>query len=228
MQNVFIATPYRFVAPDCSKLWWHLFRPILSFYLRRSHGITGVECRGVERLRASLAEGHGIMLAPNHCRPPDPMVPGQLSFAVGHPFRNPAPRRSPPPSAPRECAAPALGSLATSEAAGSALASPSARNLAPRLSGSRLSWSSSRQTHRHADPGKAKTYTKLKMIELRVLGTRGVEWVQQQVRVAEARPLGAWPEPPAPVGKKREPGAPRDEAEVCRLNPTPGSDSIAP
>ena len=32
-----------------------------------------------------------------------------------------------------------------------------------------------RQTHRHADPGKAKTYTKLKMIELRVLGTRGVK-----------------------------------------------------
>ena len=85
-----------------------------------------------------------------------------------------------------------------------------------------------RQTHRHADPGKAKTYTKLKMIELRVLGTRGVKWVQQQVRAAEARPLGAWPEPPAPVGEKWEPGAPCDEAEVCRLNPTPGSDSIAP
>jgi hypothetical protein len=45
-----------------------------------------VECHGVERLRASLAAGHGIMLAPNHCRPPDPMVLGHLSFAVGRPF----------------------------------------------------------------------------------------------------------------------------------------------
>ncbi len=86
MQNVVIAKPYRFVAPHRSKLWWHLFRPILRLYLRKSHGVIGVECRGVERLRASLAAGHGIMLAPNHCRPPDPMVLGHLSFAVGRPF----------------------------------------------------------------------------------------------------------------------------------------------
>lgn len=86
MQNVVIAKPYRFVAPDRSKLWWHLFRPILSLYLRRSHGIIDVECRGVERLRASLDAGHGIMLAPNHCRPPDPMILGHLSYAVGRPL----------------------------------------------------------------------------------------------------------------------------------------------
>jgi 1-acyl-sn-glycerol-3-phosphate acyltransferase len=86
MQNVVIAKPYRFVAPHRSKLWWHLFRPLLSPYLRKSHGVVSVECHGVERLRASLAAGHGIMLAPNHCRPPDPMVLGHLSFAVGRPF----------------------------------------------------------------------------------------------------------------------------------------------
>ena len=86
MQNVVIAKPYRFVAPHRSRLWWHLFRPLLPLYLRRSHGIVAVENRGVERLRASLAAGHGVMLAPNHCRPPDPMVLGHLSFAVGRPF----------------------------------------------------------------------------------------------------------------------------------------------
>lgn len=86
MQNVVIAKPYRFVAPHRSKLWWHLFRPLLSPYLRKSHGVVSVECHGLERLRASLAAGHGIMLAPNHCRPPDPMVLGHLSFAVGRPF----------------------------------------------------------------------------------------------------------------------------------------------
>ena len=86
MQNVVIAKPYRFVAPHRSKLWWHLFRPLLPYYLRKSHGIVGVECRGVERLRASLAAGHGIMLAPNHCRPPDPMVLGVLSYQVGRPL----------------------------------------------------------------------------------------------------------------------------------------------
>jgi 1-acyl-sn-glycerol-3-phosphate acyltransferase len=86
MQNVVIAKPYRFVSPHRSKLWWHLFRPLLPYYLRKSHGIVGVECRGVERLRASLAAGHGIMLAPNHCRPPDPMVLGVLSYQVGRPL----------------------------------------------------------------------------------------------------------------------------------------------
>ncbi len=86
MQNVVIAKPYRFVAPHRGKLWWRLFRPLLPLYLRKSHGITTVECRGVDRLRASLDAGHGIMLAPNHCRPPDPMVLGALSYRIGSPL----------------------------------------------------------------------------------------------------------------------------------------------
>lgn len=86
MQNVVIAKPYRFVAPHRGTLWWRLFRFFLPRYLRKGHGITQVECRGVERLRASLDAGHGIMLAPNHCRPPDPMVLGALSYQVGRPL----------------------------------------------------------------------------------------------------------------------------------------------
>ncbi len=86
MQNVVIAKPYRFVAPHRGKLWWRLFRLLLPLYLRKSHGITTVECRGVDRLRASLDAGHGIMLAPNHCRPPDPMVLGALSYRIGRPL----------------------------------------------------------------------------------------------------------------------------------------------
>lgn len=86
MQNVVIAKPYRFVAPHRGRWWWHLFRPLLPRYLRKSHGIATVECRNVERLRASLDAGHGIMLAPNHCRPPDPMVLGALSYQIGRPL----------------------------------------------------------------------------------------------------------------------------------------------
>jgi 1-acyl-sn-glycerol-3-phosphate acyltransferase len=86
MQNVVIAKPYRFVAPHRGRLWWHLFRPLLPRYLRKSHGIATVECRNVDRLRASLDAGHGIMLAPNHCRPPDPMVLGALSYQIGRPL----------------------------------------------------------------------------------------------------------------------------------------------
>lgn len=63
-----------------------MFRPLLPYYLRRFHGVTRVECRHVERLRASLEAGHGVMLTPNHCRPPDPMVLGVLSYEIGRPL----------------------------------------------------------------------------------------------------------------------------------------------
>jgi 1-acyl-sn-glycerol-3-phosphate acyltransferase len=86
VQNVVITKPYRFVPPRRGQFWWHFFRPILPSYLRRTAGIERVECRGADRLRASIAAGNGIMLAPNHCRPCDPMVLGSLSYEVGRPF----------------------------------------------------------------------------------------------------------------------------------------------
>jgi 1-acyl-sn-glycerol-3-phosphate acyltransferase len=86
VQNVVIAKPYRFVPPHRSRVWWHLFRPFLRGYLRRTAGIVEVKCRNSNRLRASLAAGHGVMLTPNHCRPPDPFVLGALSQEVSRPF----------------------------------------------------------------------------------------------------------------------------------------------
>ncbi len=86
MQNVVITKPYRFIPPRRGKLWWHLFRPLLPLYLRRSAGMQRVESRHVGRLRASLDAGHGVILAPNHCRPCDPMVLGPLSYEIGRPF----------------------------------------------------------------------------------------------------------------------------------------------
>jgi 1-acyl-sn-glycerol-3-phosphate acyltransferase len=86
VQKVVITKPYRFVPPQRGKFWWRFFRPILPLYLRRTAAIERVDCHGVDRLKASLAAGHGIMLAPNHCRPCDPMVLGPLSYEVGRPF----------------------------------------------------------------------------------------------------------------------------------------------
>ena len=83
MDTVVVAEPYRFVAPRRSTLVPWLLRLWLPRYLRSTHGIVGVSCRGTGRLRASLAAGHGIMLAPNHCRPCDPMVLGTLAAAAG-------------------------------------------------------------------------------------------------------------------------------------------------
>jgi 1-acyl-sn-glycerol-3-phosphate acyltransferase len=86
VHNVVIAKPYRFVAPHHGTWWWSAFGSVLPRYLRKSAGIVDVSCRHVDRLKASLAAGHGIVLAPNHCRPPDPFVLGALSYQVGRPF----------------------------------------------------------------------------------------------------------------------------------------------
>lgn len=86
MHNVVITKPYRFVPPRPGTFWWRMCRPILGPYLRRTAGIVQVDYVGADRLRASLAAGHGIMLAPNHCRPCDPMVLGSLTYEVKRPF----------------------------------------------------------------------------------------------------------------------------------------------
>lgn len=83
MQKIVFDEPYKFVPPAYSDWWPTLLRPYLRRYLRKAHGIHSVECRQVERLRASLAAGHSIVLTPNHCRMSDPMVLGILGMQAG-------------------------------------------------------------------------------------------------------------------------------------------------
>lgn len=80
MQRVVIDEPYEFVPPVYSEWWPTILRFYLRRYLRTAFGIHSVECRHVERLKASLAAGHSIMLAPNHCRMSDPVVLGVLGM----------------------------------------------------------------------------------------------------------------------------------------------------
>jgi hypothetical protein len=86
VQNVVITKPYRFVPPHRGDFWWHLFKPLVPHYLRKTAGIVQVESRHGDRLRASIDAGHGVMLAPNHCRPCDPLVLGPLAREIGRPF----------------------------------------------------------------------------------------------------------------------------------------------
>ena len=86
MQNIIIAKPYRFVPPRFSPFWARIIQWYLPAYLRKNFGITSWECVGAERLRASLKDGSGVLLASNHCRPCDPMVLGLLSREVAQPF----------------------------------------------------------------------------------------------------------------------------------------------
>jgi 1-acyl-sn-glycerol-3-phosphate acyltransferase len=81
MQSVVVAKPYMFVPPRKGGFWPTLLRPLQPMLLRK-HGVVKVDYRGVEGLRASVTAGHGIMLAPNHCRPCDPFVVGGLGYEI--------------------------------------------------------------------------------------------------------------------------------------------------
>ena len=86
MQAVVIDKPYTFIPPRFSRCWHAVVRRLLPRYLRKNDGIVAVESIGVEKLRASLNAGHGIMIVANHCRPCDPMVLDYLAAEAGRPF----------------------------------------------------------------------------------------------------------------------------------------------
>src|ERR1700756_1452157 len=86
MQNIIVEKPYRFVPPYPGEFWTRLLRRYLPHYLRRTAGIAAVEIRGIEHLQDSIRQGHGIVLAPNHCRPYDPLVIGLLNEPSGRPI----------------------------------------------------------------------------------------------------------------------------------------------
>jgi 1-acyl-sn-glycerol-3-phosphate acyltransferase len=85
MQNVVVEKPYVFVPPRHGKFWPALLRSYMPRYLRTQHGVVATEFRGTEHVRRSIAAGHGVLLAPNHCRPCDPMVLGRMSREFGRP-----------------------------------------------------------------------------------------------------------------------------------------------
>ena len=84
--EVIVAEPYEFVPPKSGTLVARLMQPVLPGHLKRAWGIVGHEVRGAEKLRASLAAGHGIVLTPNHVRDPDAMVLGLLTKYVNSHF----------------------------------------------------------------------------------------------------------------------------------------------
>ncbi len=86
MQPIVIDQPYQFVPPRDNRFWHGVARAIAPIQLRRTFGVGPIECVGVEKLQASFAAGRGVILAPNHCRPCDPMVIDSLAKAVGSRF----------------------------------------------------------------------------------------------------------------------------------------------
>lgn len=85
MQNIVIEKPYQFIGP-IRRTWWSQLSQwtnLHGMYLRRQEGVESYEIRDAERLKQSLRDHCGVMLAPNHCRSGDPLVLGWLAKAAG-------------------------------------------------------------------------------------------------------------------------------------------------
>ena len=83
MQNIILEEPYEFVPPVESKFWCWLLRFYLRRYMWKTFKVGSFECRGVEKLKASLEAGNGIVLAGNHSRLADPPATGIISGEAG-------------------------------------------------------------------------------------------------------------------------------------------------
>jgi 1-acyl-sn-glycerol-3-phosphate acyltransferase len=86
MQNVIIDKPYVPVPPYRGRIWPWVLTFIAPRKLRKSYGITQVDCVNEQRLADSIRAGCGVLIAPNHCRDEDPLVLAALSRKVGSPF----------------------------------------------------------------------------------------------------------------------------------------------
>ncbi|QEG42874.1 1-acyl-sn-glycerol-3-phosphate acyltransferase [Roseimaritima ulvae] len=83
--SVIVEKPYKFIPPHHGNCWPSLTQRLrlVDRYLKRKEGIVDYECRHLDRLRQSLAQQHGILLAPNHCRYADPLVMGWPARELG-------------------------------------------------------------------------------------------------------------------------------------------------
>lgn len=76
MQSVLIQKPYKFV-PPITATWPLKLLTASGFHnrlLRKQHGVVNHECRNLDRLKASIDAGHGVMVTPNHARTADPIA----------------------------------------------------------------------------------------------------------------------------------------------------------
>ncbi|MEO9590406.1 lysophospholipid acyltransferase family protein [Rhodopirellula bahusiensis] len=82
--TVVLDRPYEFVPPYRGNLWPSAIQNfrLIDWHLRKKEAVLSFECRNAERFAESLRAGHGILLAPNHCRYADPIVLGWLARQV--------------------------------------------------------------------------------------------------------------------------------------------------
>lgn len=77
---------YQFVPPHKGNFWPRALSWLVPGHLRRVYGVEQVHVGAIDRIVALQREGHGILLAPNHCRMSDALVLQALSAELGQPF----------------------------------------------------------------------------------------------------------------------------------------------
>ncbi|MCA9193062.1 MAG: 1-acyl-sn-glycerol-3-phosphate acyltransferase [Planctomycetales bacterium] len=84
MQDIIVEKPYRFLPPHRGTWIPNLVQKlhIHDKYLAKFEGVESHEVRGAGLLRESLRQGHGVILAPNHCRYADPLAMGWIARQV--------------------------------------------------------------------------------------------------------------------------------------------------
>ncbi len=88
MQDIIIEKPYQFVPPHRGNLVPKMILKlgIVPWYLRKYEGVVSHQLHGVDHLRESMRQGHGVLLAPNHCRYADPLVMAFLAHEAQVPM----------------------------------------------------------------------------------------------------------------------------------------------
>src|SRR3954469_17489526 len=86
MNSVVSDKPYVPVVPYHGTLWPKALNLYFPRYMRRRYGTSKVDIVGADKIRASIADGHGVLITPNHCRDEDPFILSSLANAVGQPF----------------------------------------------------------------------------------------------------------------------------------------------
>ena len=83
MQPIVFEDRYEFISPHRGRVWPWLLERISPWLVRKLYGVHGIECRGVEHLAESISAGDGVILVPNHSRPSDPTILGELARVAG-------------------------------------------------------------------------------------------------------------------------------------------------
>lgn len=83
MHQVVSDQPYEFVPPYTGRIWPFLLQLLVPWQLKARCGIERVEIQGLEKLQALFKQKESVLLAPNHCRPSDPLVINELCRQAG-------------------------------------------------------------------------------------------------------------------------------------------------